>query len=79
MFSDGEEPSELDFTQAAMIAAQYSKASDSVNVAVDYTLVKNIKKPAGSKPGFVTYSTNWTAYVTPDGEVVKGLRGRGRF
>ena len=75
MFSDGEEPSEVDFTQAAMIAAQYSKASDGENVAVDYTLVKNIKKPAASKPGFVTYSTNWTAYVTPDAETVKKLKG----
>ena len=75
MFSDGEEPSEVDFTQAAIIAAQYSKASDGENVAVDYTLVKNIKKPVGSKPGFVTYSTNWTAYVTPDAETVKKLKG----
>ena len=74
MLCDGEEPSELDFTQAAMIAAVYSKASDGENVAVDYTMVKNIKKPGGSKPGFVTYSTNWTAYVMPDREAVKRLK-----
>lgn len=74
MLCDGDEPSETDFTQAAMIAAYYSKASDGVNVAVDYTLVKNIKKPGGSKPGFVTYSTNWTAYVTPEYEAVKKLK-----
>ena len=80
MLCDGEEPSELDFTQAAMIAATYSKASEGENVAVDYTLAKNIKKPAGSKPGFVTYSTNWTAYVTPNKDVVKLLKKEyGRF
>lgn len=75
MLCDGEEPSETDFTQAAMIAAYYSKASDGINVPVDYTLVKNIKKPAGSKPGFVTYSTNWTAYVTPDIEIINKMKG----
>ncbi len=60
----GEEPSERDYTEAAGIAAGYSKAS-SDTVAVDYTRVKNIKKPAGSRPGFVTYKTNFTAYVRP--------------
>ncbi len=70
---DGE-PSELDFTQAAQIAAYYSKGADGKNVPVDYTLVKNVKKPSGSKPGFVIYTTNWTAYVTPDEETIKRLR-----
>ena len=63
---ENEDPPEIDFTQAAMIAAYYSQARDSENIAVDYTRVKNVKKPAGSKPGFVIYLTNWTAYVTPD-------------
>jgi len=67
------EPSELDFTQAASVAAFYSKAADGVNVPVDYTLVKNIKKPNGSKPGFVTYLTYWTAYVTPDKTLLEKL------
>ncbi|MBQ5800892.1 MAG: NFACT family protein, partial [Clostridia bacterium] len=61
---DGEEPSEKDYTQAAQIAAYYSKASGAP-VAVDYTRVKNIKKPSGSHPGFVIYKTNYTAFVTP--------------
>ena len=61
---DGEEPSEKDYTQAAEIAADYSKASGAP-VAVDYTRVKNIKKPSGSHPGFVIYKTNYTAFVTP--------------
>jgi len=69
-----DEPTEQEFTEAAMIAACYSKASDGVMVPVDYTLVRHVKKPAGSKPGFVIYTTNWTAYVTPDKEAVERMR-----
>lgn len=61
----GEEPSEKDFTEAAEIAAFYSKAEGN-NIAVDYSYAKHVKKPAGSKPGYVIYHVNWTAYVTPD-------------
>ncbi len=71
---DGEEPPEADFTEAAMIAAYNSSVSHGVNVPVDYTQVKNIKKPSGSKPGYVTYKTNWTAYVTPERERVEAMK-----
>ncbi len=64
MVTGGEEPSERDYTEAASIAAYYSKATQDL-VAVDYTAVKNIKKPQGAKPGFVIYKTNYTAYVKP--------------
>lgn len=74
LFCEGTEPSDRDFTEAAMLAAYYSKGSEGQNVAVDYTLIRNIKKPGGSKPGFVTYSTNYTAYVTPDERLVMSLR-----
>lgn len=71
---DGEdEPTETAFTEAAMIAAYNSKASDGVMVPVDYLKVRQVKKPAGAKPGFVVYYTNWTAYVTPDREKVKAM------
>ncbi len=69
-----EDPPEIDFTEAAMIAAVNSSQREGVNVPVDYTRVKNIKKPAGSKPGYVTYKTNWTAYVTPDADHVEALK-----
>ena len=69
-----EEPSDRDFTEAAEIAAYYSKAVGGDNVAVDYTRVRNVKKPAGGKPGLVIYHTNWTAYVTPDGEKIAKMR-----
>ena len=64
MVTGGEEPSEKDYTEAASVAAYYSKATQDL-VAVDYTAVKNIKKPQGAKPGFVIYKTNYTAYVKP--------------
>ena len=64
MLCDGEEPSEQDYTEAASVAARYSKATGDL-VAVDYTRVKNVKKPGGSKPGFVIYKTNYTAFVRP--------------
>ncbi len=51
--------------EAATIAAHFSKAKVSTKVPVDYTLVKNLKKPNGSKPGMVIYHTNYTMYVEP--------------
>ncbi|MBQ9085653.1 MAG: NFACT family protein [Clostridia bacterium] len=73
LVTEGREPTDLDFTTAAEIAAYYSKAEGD-NVAVDYTLAKHVKKPAGGKPGFVIYHTNWTAYVTPNGDTIAALR-----
>ena len=61
----GEDPDARDFTEAAAAAAYYSGFRDGENVAVDYTEVRNVKKPAGSVPGKVVYYTNYTAYVNP--------------
>lgn len=63
-------------TEAALLAAYYSRARGSDNVAVDYTPRKYVKKPAGAKPGMVIYTTNKTAYVTPSEEAVAGLKER---
>ena len=68
MLAAGEEPSEADYTEAASLAAYYSKATGDI-CAVDYTRVKNIKKPQGAKPGFVIYKTNYTAFVRPSRDV----------
>jgi predicted ribosome quality control (RQC) complex YloA/Tae2 family protein len=59
--------------QAANIAAYYSKGKSSSNVAVDYTLVKNVKKPSGAKPGMVIYVNYNTIYTTPDEKIIKSL------
>ena len=64
MVTDGEEPSEVDYTEAASVAAYYSKATGDL-VAVDYTKAKNLKRVKGEKPGFVIYHTNYTAFVRP--------------
>ena len=74
MLCEGEEPSERDFTEAAEIAAYFSKGAEGQNVEVDYTLVRNVKKPAGAKPGFVIYHTNWSCIVTPNEEKVLAMR-----
>ncbi len=52
--------------QAAQLAAYYSKARESNQVPVDYTTVKNVKKPKGAKPGMVVYDFYNTVYVTPE-------------
>ena len=51
--------------KVAAYCAYYSQASDSANVPVDYTLVKYVKKPAGSPPGKVIYTNQQTVNVTP--------------
>ena len=62
---NGGEVSDGTVAAAAQLAAYHSKASSSSNVPVDYTPVKYVKKPNGSKPGMVIYTTNKTVYVTP--------------
>ena len=69
---DGEEPPEEDYTFAASVAALHSAATGDL-VAVDYTRVKNLKKPPASHPGYVTYKTNYTAFVRP--KDVAGMKG----
>ena len=64
LVTEGKEPSETDYTEACQIAAGHSSARTGT-VAVDYTRVKNIKKPPAARAGFVTYSTNYTAFVRP--------------
>ena len=60
--------------QAAILAAFHSKAADSRQVPVDYTEVRNVKKPAGAPPGMVIYEKNRTAYVTPDATLAERLK-----
>ena len=59
--------------EAACISAYHSKAQTSSSVPVDYTLVKNVKKPVGAKPGKVIYNTYNTIYVTPQKELIEKL------
>jgi predicted ribosome quality control (RQC) complex YloA/Tae2 family protein len=61
-----DQPDDLDITEAATIAAYYSKARYSSKVAVDYTVRKNVRKPSGAPPGYVIYTNQKTVLVTPD-------------
>ena len=64
--TNGLQPDEQTIKEAAQIAAYHSKARESSQVPVDYTLVKNVSKPSGAKPGMVIYVKNRTIYVTPE-------------
>nr|HMM30335.1 NFACT family protein [Clostridia bacterium] len=69
----GGEPGRQTLYEAALLAAHFSRARGGSNVAVDYTPRKYVKKPSGAKPGMVIYTTNKTAYVTPDEASVKHI------
>lgn len=60
--------------EAAMLAAYYSKARESSQVPVDYTLIKHVKKPSGSPPGFVIYEEQKTLFITPEEPMVRKLK-----
>ena len=68
LLSDGGEIPDDAIVEAAEIAAYYSSARSSTLVTVDYTDVKNIKKPNGAKPGFVVYYTYYSVNVKPKSE-----------
>ena len=68
------DPDEQSITQAATIAAYYSKARDSSKVPVDYVQIKHIRKPNGAKPGFVIFEGQKTILVDPDRDLVASLK-----
>ena len=63
--SDHREISDQAILEAAQIAAYHSRARNSAQVPVDYTLIRYVSKPQGAKPGMVIYVKNKTVYVTP--------------
>ncbi len=71
-------PGDETVTQAAMLAAWFSQARDGQNVAVDVTAVRNVRKPAGARPGMVIYEHYTTVYVTPDAALAQRLRAEGK-
>jgi len=71
--TEGQEPDQASMTEAAILAAWFSQGRESGQVAVDYTQIRNVKKPNGARPGMVVYDPYQTAYVTPSEEIVKKL------
>ncbi|MCH3958586.1 MAG: NFACT family protein [Selenomonas sp.] len=62
----GAELTEDNILLAANLAAHFSKSQGSSKIPVDYTEIRYVKKPSGSKPGFVIFTNQKTLYVTPD-------------
>lgn len=71
---DGREPTNEAMTEAAEIAAWHSQARGSAQIPVDYSQVRNIKKPNGAKPGMVIYHVYQTAFVTPEEKKIEKMR-----
>ena len=67
---DGELPDRT-FEEAGCLAAYYSKGRTAPKVEIDYIQKKHVKKPAGAKPGFVVYYTNYSLMASPD---ISGLK-----
>lgn len=67
---EGELPDRA-YEEAAALAAYYSKGRDNDKVEIDYVEKKQVKKPAGGKPGFVVYYTNYSMMASPE---ISGLK-----
>lgn len=70
----GISPDDRSIEEAAIIAAYYSGGRDGQKIPVDYTIVKNVKRPPQGKPGMTVYVDYKTIYVNPDGDLVNRLR-----
>ncbi|WP_249029686.1 Rqc2 family fibronectin-binding protein [Tannockella kyphosi] len=69
----GQDLDEYTIRLASTIAAYFSKGKVSSSVPVSYTLVKNLKKPSGAKPGKVIVEAYKTIYIDPDDSWIKEL------
>lgn len=73
IMADATSVKETSLTQAAVLAATFSKASEAGKVPVDYTQIRYVKKPSGAKPGMVIYTNQKTLFVTPDKDLAQRL------
>ncbi len=64
--TEGKELPDRTFEEAARLAAYYSKAKEQGKAEIDYIQKKHVKKPNGSKPGFVVYYTNYSMTIDTD-------------
>ena len=63
--TEGRELTDRAFEEAGALAAYYSKGREQDKVEIDYVQKKEVKKPAGAKPGFVVYYTNYSLVAEP--------------
>ena len=73
---DGASPPERTVAEAASIAAYYSQARGGGKVAVDCTMVRNVKKPAGALPGKVIYTDYTTLIAEADETLAEKLKSK---
>lgn len=73
--ANGEELPDRVFEEAGKLAAHYSQARGQEKVEIDYTQKKNVKKPNGSKPGFVVYYTNYSLVIDSDITGIEQVEG----
>ena len=64
--TNGDELPDRTFEEAARLAAHYSRNAKADKVEIDYVRKKEVKKPNGSKPGFVVYYTNYSMVIDSD-------------
>lgn len=67
----GKELPDKTFEEAASLAAHFSKAEGAPKVEIDYVQRKHLKKPAGAKPGYVIYHTNYSMSAETDISKIK--------
>lgn len=70
----GEELPDRTFEEAAKLAGYYSSGKDAPKVEIDYIEKKHVKKPNGSKPGFVVYYTNYSMIIKPDIDGIEEIK-----
>ena len=71
-----DQPSDETITEAAELAAYFSKYRHSAQVPVDLVQVKHLRKPNGAKPGYVIYENQKTIIVTPEEEKINKMKQR---
>ena len=71
--TEGQELPDRTFEEAARLAAYYSKGREQDKVEIDYIQKKHVKKPAGAKPGFVVYYTNYSMMIDSDISAIKQI------
>lgn len=67
------QPAKQDIDIAVQLAAYFSKARSSSNIPVDCTQRRFVKKPSGSKPGFVIFTNQKTYFTTPDEAIINQI------
>ncbi len=71
---EGQEPSQTALEQAAALAVTYSQGREGGKIPVDYTMVRNVRKPSGAMPGKVIYTEYQTMLAWGDEDLARRLK-----